>query len=219
MVPLVLVFAATVSLASSGLVTAKDPIPHTVEGQLGSDLLVPVNEACAYQGSYRFDLLSNTQRIGAYDDELQGLRGYHGRLTYDPETCTITLKRLRAEDGTIFTVNLYYAINHKSITHDIKYKVIIIDHTSCNKTQVSDDAVLGFVSFCLSQDSAVNLVFTLLLLTLQGFCPSLYERSGKVAGLINYIITAISPDLQHLHHAQRKLLQLDTDSDSDPPHQ
>ncbi|XP_073505874.1 uncharacterized protein [Phyllobates terribilis] len=175
----------TVSLALAGLVTAEDPI--VVHGQWGSDLLLPMVKACAYHGSYRFDLYHETNMIGVYDDELQGRNGYSARLMYDTANCMITLKRLNPRDGTRFTVELHFDIDQKPREHDITYLVTISDPptshpstpvrnhtqeetTSRNGTQVSDDGILSFVSFCLSLDSAGDAIFGLLCLILRGIC-------------------------------------------------
>ncbi|XP_073439485.1 uncharacterized protein [Dendrobates tinctorius] len=202
-----LLVLVTVSLALSGLVTAEDPIP--VNGQLGSDLLLPLVEACTSKHRYRFDLLRGTQKIGAYDNHLQGLRSYNDRLTYDKETCTITLKELRTQDGSRFTAKLSYDINDRSTLHDINYQVTFIDpttsspstpamnhtredRTSRNGTQVSHDGVRRFISFCLSLDSVVNVALGLLLLILQGSRYKVDDRRVNVAWRINYVITALT---------------------------
>ncbi|XP_073505883.1 uncharacterized protein [Phyllobates terribilis] len=204
----------TVSLALAGLVTAEDPI--VVHGQWGSDLLLPMVKACAYHGSYRFDLYHETNMIGVYDDELQGRNGYSARLMYDTANCMITLKRLNPRDGTRFTVELHFDIDQKPREHDITYLVTISDPptshpstpvrnhtqeetTSRNGTQVSDDGILSFVSFCLSLDSAGDAIFGLLCLILRvhifirpGSCYQLDDRSVNVASQINYFTAIVT---------------------------
>ncbi|XP_069601196.1 uncharacterized protein [Ranitomeya imitator] len=196
----------TVSLAHLGLVTAKDPI--LVYGQLGSDLILRVVEACEYHGSYRFDLLRDTKMIGTYHDGLQGLNNYSARLMYDRATCTITLKSLSAQDGTRFNVTLVYNGDQKPNQLEIAYKVIIHapttsgpstpamnrtqeDSTSRNGTQVSDGA-LRLISFCLSLDSVVNAALGFLLLILQGSHYNPDDRRVNVASKINHFFTVIT---------------------------
>ncbi|KAM4053153.1 uncharacterized protein ACNLHF_005914 [Anomaloglossus baeobatrachus] len=172
----------TVFLGSSGLVTAEDPI--LVHGQLDSDLLLPVHEACTYNGNnYRFDLLRGTELIGAYDGELEGRKNYKGRLIYNTN-CTITLRGLRTQNGTTFTVRLYFSMNDKSITKKIEYRVIISDpptarpstpamthphddHTSRNGTQV-----LSYGTQVLSYGTQV-LSYGILIFSFVSFCLSL----------------------------------------------
>ncbi|KAM3910006.1 uncharacterized protein RB166_021403 [Leptodactylus fuscus] len=197
----------------AGLSTAEDPIE--VKAHLGSDLLLPLVGACGNR-SYQFDVYCGSQRIGVYDGELQEMKGYQDRLTYDPKTCTLTLKGLNGQDGTTFTVTLYIDRDGRSAQSDIKYKVVlqvpstsspntpIMDptpvHTTYNTSQVLPDAVLGFVSFCLSLDSLINAAILGLLyyliwcrdVSLMGYPTELKQRSMNMSCHINIIGTVVS---------------------------
>lgn len=186
-----------------GLITSVEPV--AVIGQLGSDLHLDVAEACRLNGSFRYDIYSKTQMIGSYHGELQGLKDYMYRLTYKKQTCIITLRNLTEQDGNIFTVTLFEVINGKSTPRDITYNVTIRDPlttrpytpekeyiptepTVHNTPQVSSSGILSFVSFCMSLDSPINALLTLVVWILQK-CNKLKEEGVDFGCTINCCLT------------------------------
>ncbi|XP_056408391.1 uncharacterized protein LOC130310531 isoform X2 [Hyla sarda] len=154
----------------SGLDTAE--ILIDVTAQLGSDLHLPVDDACQFNGSYHYDLFnSKHNRIGVYDKvDLTPMIGYKNRLTYNHDTWILTLKNLTAQDGTKFTVTLKKNINSKSTPHHIQYQIIINEFPSQNTSQISTDGLLGFALLCVSLDMTVNALFPMVLGKISNFC-------------------------------------------------
>ncbi|XP_069832395.1 uncharacterized protein [Dendropsophus ebraccatus] len=174
-------------LTGIGLVIAEDPI--NITGHLGLPLHLPIGEAYRSQASYRFDLSSSSSRIGSYDDGIQGLNGYNGRLSYNKENGTITLDRLTEGDGITFNVTLQRSINNQLRSQILHYLININEHSIKNVTSSSTDGVLTFVSFCLSLDSPVNTIALLVCWLIQGKYNNLDGDSMDLAGHVNSCFT------------------------------
>lgn len=98
----------------------------TISSQFGSDLHLLVPELCNSSQDLFFDVYSEGKHIGSHHVFLEGINGYHGRLYFNQENCTIMLKNLSETDGLSYKIRILRVENHVSVIQDLDFKISII---------------------------------------------------------------------------------------------